>query len=103
MTPGEYLREIREDSKRTLKDVGEASGYNHTYLSDIERGRRELPLNPTRRLFLLQAYGANPARVEALQIRHDGKVDISDLPPADREEIAEYIARFRARREERAA
>jgi transcriptional regulator with XRE-family HTH domain len=38
---GEALRRRRQDQGRTLREVAEAAGVSLTYLSEVERGRKE--------------------------------------------------------------
>lgn len=41
---GEYLRELRESSGVSLKDMAKKLGFTQQYISDIELGRR-IPTN----------------------------------------------------------
>ncbi|NHZ47363.1 helix-turn-helix domain-containing protein [Nitratidesulfovibrio liaohensis] len=40
---GAFLRDVRQQSKKTLKDLADYLGWSIVYLSDIERGKRNPP------------------------------------------------------------
>lgn len=40
---GEYLKQLREDRKMTLRDVEEKAHISNAYLSQVERGERSTP------------------------------------------------------------
>jgi transcriptional regulator with XRE-family HTH domain len=53
---GEYLKQLRDDRKMTLRDVEEKAKISNAYLSQVENGQRSIP---TMRILsrLAQAYG----------------------------------------------
>lgn len=66
---GEYLRKLREDRGLTLRQVEETAKVSNAYLSQVERGERNIPnFNVLKRL--AEAYG----------------VEVSDLTKAAEEE-----------------
>ena len=41
---GHVIRTIRESKKWRIEDLSESSGLHYTYISDVERGRRNVSL-----------------------------------------------------------
>lgn len=40
---GEFLKRIRENRKKTLREVEQEAGVSNAYLSQVERGKRNIP------------------------------------------------------------
>ena len=69
---GQYLKQLREDRKMTLRDVEEKAKISNAYLSQVENGQRGVP---TMKILsrLAQAYGVSVtvlAEQAAAEIRH---------------------------------
>ncbi len=60
---GAILRRHREASERTLAELAEASGTSPAYLSEVERGRKEI--STERLLAVVRALGTSAASVYA--------------------------------------
>ena len=87
---GEYLKRIRLDRNMSLRDVEVNTGISNAYLSQVERGKRNIP--STKILFkLAQTYGLQMEtlilkQVEGLE-KESNSSSRSQLPSPDTEYI----------------
>ncbi len=95
MTPGEYLRKTRTDGGYTLAQVSAAYGCSVPYLSDVERGQRQIPKARTDREALCEAYVADEAELDACMFRASGVIDLSDLSPSERDRVLVFVSDIR--------
>lgn len=59
MRLGEAIKRRREQAGKSLRELGEASGYSFSYLSSIENGKRSPSLTALEAI--AQALGTTPA------------------------------------------
>jgi len=59
MTPGKYLRNLREATGMTQKQVGEMTGKRSSYISDLETGQREIGKKVAKKL--AEIFNVSPA------------------------------------------
>jgi transcriptional regulator with XRE-family HTH domain len=91
---GAQLRAVRESQGRTQEEVAEGAGYTGKYLSEIERGLRDLPLSTLVRL-------AEQGLHAGLDVRIGNAPPPRAVPvPADLQEMLDALGRLppRARR-----
>ena len=87
---GEYIKRMRLDRGMSLRDVEVKTGISNAYLSQVERGKRNIP--STKVLFkLAQAYGISMEYLIIRQVKELEKkqesFSQSKLPPPDTEYI----------------
>lgn len=97
MTPGEYLRQTRLSKTRTLADVAAAYGCSVPFLSDVERGLRNVPRRRPHRAALCMHYGADLDVLDRLCAAHCDRIDVSFLTAEQRERVALFIAGLTSR------
>jgi ribosome-binding protein aMBF1 (putative translation factor) len=60
---GGWVRERREDLGLSLRELAQALGINHTYLRDMEDGRRQIPRDREREILeALESRGSREHR-----------------------------------------
>lgn len=59
MTPGKYLRNLREATGLTQQDVADKTGHRPTYVSDMENDRRAISRMTARKL--AEMFNVSPA------------------------------------------
>lgn len=93
LTPfGQYARKLRVDYGEFLKDMAEHLGVTSTYLSAVERGRRNAPYEWVERL--QTAYNLDEEKTEELkrvvsESRSYDRLDISHLSFEDKQMMTE--------------
>lgn len=90
---GERLRELREESRKRLKDLAEVMGWSTVYVSDIELGRRNPPA-PEHIRKMGNFFGVSPKELLDLADREMQRVelDLNEENPS-RTEMALMLAR----------
>jgi len=90
---GERLRELREASRKRLKDLADVMGWSAVYVSDIELGRRNPP-SPEHIRKISEFLGVNPKELFDLADREMKRVELElDEQNPDRTEMALMLAR----------
>lgn len=100
---GRFTRKIRLEHDELLKDMAKHLGVSPAFLSAVERGQRNAPLDWV--VVLQKAYNLNDDMTASLrealeESRVYIKLDVSHLPIADRRLIAELVERFPSIRNE---
>jgi transcriptional regulator with XRE-family HTH domain len=98
MTPGEYLRSVREKHGLPLRAIATIYACSVPYLSDLERGLRAIPKSRTDREALCEAYLADEALLDAHVCRATGTLDLSDLDICERDRVIAFVAKLRRTR-----
>lgn len=87
---GSTLRHLRVSSRRTLKYVGEISGYSQQCISDMEGGYRAPPTSYKRVEKICEAIGGDPFELYMAAVRDRGEVRITHLSPQKMEWAAQF-------------
>lgn len=96
LTPfGQYARKLRVDHDEMMKEMAVQLNVTPTYLSAVERGKRNAPYEWIPRME--KAYRLTPAEVKALtkavsESRTYDRIDVSHLPFEDKVLMADLIA-----------
>lgn len=95
---GSYLRRIRIESGRSLREVALTVGISHVYLGEVERGVRG-PLRPEHWEALIKAIPAlDPEELERqARASRPLQVDIADAPPRYQDLALALARRFERR------
>lgn len=112
MSLGDYLRNLRDTRRMTLREVEQASGVSNAYLSQLENGKLVRPsphiLHKLSGVFgipyetLMEKAGyLDPKPERAKKARRRGRLATfapEDLTPEEEEELLRYLAFLRSRK-----
>ena len=107
-TLGNYLKEVRNQKRLTLRAVEEKTAISNAYLSQLENDKISSP-SPTvlhklaecysisyERLMKLTGYPINEERQKP--VFRSSTDDVDDLTPEEKEKVVEYIQFLKSRR-----
>ena len=112
MSLGDYLRNLRDTRRMTLREVEQASGVSNAYLSQLENGKLKRPSPhilhklsgvfgiPYERLMEKAGY-LDPKPLGGKKSRRRGRLPTfapEDLTPGEEEELLRYLAFLRSRK-----
>lgn len=86
---GEYLKQLREDRKMTLRDVEEKAKISNAYLSQVENGLRSVPtMKVLSRLAEVYGVAATLLAQQATAEIRDEKIESGTNPAPETEFIS---------------
>jgi transcriptional regulator with XRE-family HTH domain len=95
---GEKLRLSREECGKTLAELADVLECSVPYLCDVERGKRK-PFPDRARIALAEEeLGLGPGVLFELAAGERSRLDVSDLTPGERRQVARFARDLRAAR-----